>query len=115
MALLTNGLYVGRNEVRLAQAFTDGPAVSTDERIAFDRLAQLVEPRRLVMNDPYDGSAMMWALDNVQPVFASPLITPQELPTMDPTRPAYCCSTRSTVSTPTLPCNTRCGTSVSSM
>ena len=86
VALLTNGFYVGRNEVRLAQAFTDGPAVSIDERIAFDRLAQLVEPGGLAMNDPYDGSAMMWALDNVQPVFASPVITPQEVPTMDPDR-----------------------------
>ncbi len=86
VAVLTNGLYVGRNEARLAQAFTDGPAVSTDERIAFDRLAQLVPPGRLAMNDPYDGSAMMWALDNVQPVFASPVIAEQELPTMDPNR-----------------------------
>ncbi len=86
LAVLTGGLYADRNEVRLAQAFTDGPAVSSDERLAFDRLAQLVAPGGLAMNDPYDGTSMMWALDDIRPVFASPVITPQDLPTMDPDR-----------------------------
>lgn len=86
VAVLSNGLYVERNTVRLAQGFTDGPTVSSLEERAFDELAVLVPPGSYVMNDPYDGSAMMWALDDVRPVFASPVITVQELPTMHPER-----------------------------
>jgi hypothetical protein len=82
----TGGLYHERNETRLAQAFTDGPTVSTAERRAFDELARLVPKGQLVMNDSYDGSALMWALDDVRPVFASPVIAPQELVTMPPER-----------------------------
>jgi hypothetical protein len=86
VAALTNGLYHDRNETRLAQAFTDGPTVSELERRAFDQLATLVPDSSMVMNDPYDGSALMWALSGVRPVFASPVIALQELPTMDPER-----------------------------
>ncbi|NMI01547.1 DUF6541 family protein [Pseudonocardia acidicola] len=85
-ALLTNGLYNGRNEARLAQAFTNGPTVNANERLAFDTLARIAPAGSTVMNDPYDGSALMWALDDVRPVFASPVIAAQELPTMDPHR-----------------------------
>ncbi|WP_141281206.1 DUF6541 family protein [Pseudonocardia hydrocarbonoxydans] len=86
VAGLSDGLYMSRNTDRLAQGFTDGPTVSTLEEQAYDELAQIVTPGTFVMNDPYDGSAMMWALDDVRPVFASPVIALQELPTMDPER-----------------------------
>jgi hypothetical protein len=86
VAALSNGLYQQRNETRMAAAFTDGPTVSTAERQAFDELARLVPAESVVMNDPYDGSALMWALDDVRPLFASPVIAPQELTTMDPNR-----------------------------
>ena len=86
VVVLSNGLYQHRNETRMAAAFTDGPTVSTAERQAFDELARLVPAGSIVMNDPYDGSALMWALDDVRPVFASPVIAPQELTTMDPNR-----------------------------
>ncbi|MEK6443525.1 DUF6541 family protein [Pseudonocardia sp. T1-2H] len=79
---VTGGLYQERNQTRLAAAFTDGPTVSTEERLAFEQLARLVPKGQLVMNDSYDGSALMWALDDVRPVFASPVIAPQELVTM---------------------------------
>lgn len=83
---LSNGLYTVRNTERLAQGFTDGPTVSGLEEQAYDELALLVKPGTYVMNDPYDGSALMWALDDLRPVFASPVIAPQELLTMDPER-----------------------------
>lgn len=86
VAVLSDGLYQHRNETRMAQGFTDGPTVSAAERRAFDELARLVPPGSTVMNDPYDGSALMWALNDVRPVFASPVIASQELPTMDPNR-----------------------------
>jgi len=49
VGLLTNGFYIGRNEVRLAQAFTDGPAVSTDDwRLQVDGLVE--RPLTLFLN-----------------------------------------------------------------
>ena len=86
VTLLSNGLYHVRNAHRMGEAFTDGPALSTDERTASTVLAGLVPPGSLVMNDPYDGSAMMWAVAGVRPVYATPTIQQLELPLMDPER-----------------------------
>ena len=86
VAVVTNGLYFTRNETRLAQAFADGPTVSPHEVRAFDRLAELVPEGTLVMNDPYDGSALMYALTDVRPVFASPLVPPYDIDAMGPDR-----------------------------
>jgi hypothetical protein len=86
LTLLSGGLYKARNETRIAMAFTNGPSVSSYEQDAYRVLAGLVKPGSPVMNDPYDGSAMMWALDDVRPVFASPVIASHELATMDPDR-----------------------------
>jgi hypothetical protein len=86
VAVLSDGLYQHRNETRMAAGFTDGPTVSAAEQAAFAELGRLVPPGSMVMNDPYDGSALMWALNDVRPVFASPVIAPQELPAMDPNR-----------------------------
>ncbi|GAA3250458.1 hypothetical protein GCM10017691_62450 [Pseudonocardia petroleophila] len=83
---VTDGLYAERNTARLSQAFADGPTVSQDEADAFQVLAQLNPDGALVMNDPYDGSAWMWALAGVQPVFATPVIAGNELPIMESNR-----------------------------
>lgn len=82
----TDGLYAERNTARLSQAFADGPTVSRDEAAAFEVLAQMNPAGALVMNDPYDGSAWMWALAGVQPVFATPVIAGNELPIMETNR-----------------------------
>lgn len=86
LIVASDGLYFARNESRLSEAFTDGPSVSLKEREAFEVLAKIVPEGNLVMNDSYDGSALMWALSGVRPVFASPVIADQELPTMNPDR-----------------------------
>ncbi|GAA2868091.1 hypothetical protein GCM10010472_26730 [Pseudonocardia halophobica] len=82
----TEGLYHGRNEARLANAYLADRSVGPDERRVYDYLARLVPPGQPVMNDPFDGSAAMWALSGVRPLFASPTIEPQELVEMDPDR-----------------------------
>ena len=86
VAVVTEGLYFTRNVTRLAYAFSDGPTVSSDELRAFDRLAELVPEGSSVMNDPYDGSALMYALTDVRPVFASPLVPPYDVDAMGPDR-----------------------------
>lgn len=80
---VTEGLYLERNTSRLSQAFADGPTVSQDEADAFQVLAEMNPSGALVMNDPYDGSAWMWALAGVQPAFATPVIAGHELPIME--------------------------------
>jgi len=82
----TETFYLTRNSERLSQAFADGPTVSETELRAFERLAQIVPDGSLVMNDPYDGSAWMWALVGVRPAFASPVIAGSELPIMEKNR-----------------------------
>ena len=86
IALSSEGFYLGRNTARLGQAFTDGPTVSRLELEAFEVLARAVPPGGMVMNDPYDGSALMWSLTGVRPAFASPVIANHELSTMEKNR-----------------------------
>lgn len=69
LAVLSNGMYRSHNIARVAGAYTDGPTVSHDERAALAELAGLAPAGTLVMNDPNDGSAWMWALYDVRPVF----------------------------------------------
>lgn len=83
---LTNGLYRERNTQRIAEGFTDGPAVSHIEKRGLTRLAALVPPEGLVMNDPYDGSPLMYALGGVRPVFAQPLHEQLDLAGLTPER-----------------------------
>lgn len=71
LAGLTHGLYQSRNVVRVANAYHNGPTVSDSELQAMSQLPKLVHPGDLVMNDSGDGSAWMWALDEVQPVFGA--------------------------------------------
>lgn len=82
----TQGLYQQRNQDRLSDAFPADRSVGPEERRTFAYLATLVRPGERVMNDPYDGSAAMWALSGVRPLFASPTIEPHELVDMDPDR-----------------------------
>lgn len=77
---LTHGLYVNRNTARLGQLFPDGPVVSHEDVAAMNALATMVPADTTVLNDPYDGSPWMLALDDVHPVFGQPMILPQDAP-----------------------------------
>ncbi|CAN5206291.1 hypothetical protein BH20ACT5_BH20ACT5_12660 [soil metagenome] len=65
----SGGFYAAANVDRMSTAYSDGPHVSTDEQEAMRTLAELVGPDRMVMNDPGDGSAWMYALTGVRPVY----------------------------------------------
>lgn len=65
---LSGGGYIGRNAVRLAARYQDGPTVSKAEEAAYDWLAQHTVPGERVMNNKADGSAWMYALSGVTPV-----------------------------------------------
>jgi len=69
LAALTHGLYLNRNSIRLASLFENGPTMSDAKRTVLDKLRDMVPADSLVMNDPQDGSPLMWALDGVHPVF----------------------------------------------
>lgn len=68
LAVLSRGAYVGRNALKFATSYTDGPKVSKLKEAAFDWLAQHTEPGEHVMNDFSDGSEWMYALAGVMPV-----------------------------------------------
>ncbi|MDN5747903.1 MAG: hypothetical protein L0H64_05215 [Pseudonocardia sp.] len=82
----TDGLYREPNTERIAAGFTDGPAVSHAEQRGLTQLAAVVPPGALVMNDPYDGSPLMYALGGVRPVFAQPLHEQLDLAGLTPER-----------------------------
>ncbi|RTL63746.1 MAG: hypothetical protein EKK42_27465 [Pseudonocardiaceae bacterium] len=65
---VTHVLYVGRNAEKMALNTGDGPAVSGGEVAAMAELGRIVPPGSKVMNDRYDGSVWMYALDGVRPV-----------------------------------------------
>ena len=75
-----------RQQERIAAAFPDGPAVSRAEEQAFLRLAEVVPPGARVMNDPYDGSPLMYALAGTLPVFVQPLHEQLDLAGLTPER-----------------------------
>jgi hypothetical protein len=60
--------YQDRNALRMSINAGDGPAVSAGEVAAMRELGRIVPPGVRVMNDRYDGSVWMYALDNVLPV-----------------------------------------------
>lgn len=86
VVVASDGLYRARNTERIAGAFTDGPAVSRAEDEAFARLAAVVPPGARVMNDPYDGSPLMYALTGTRTVFAQPLHQQLDLAGLTPDR-----------------------------
>lgn len=69
--VLLGGLTTYADEhVRLVATFYgDGPNVSAAERTAMAELASTAAPGVWVMNDPGDGSAWMYALAGLRPVF----------------------------------------------
>ncbi|MDQ4040100.1 MAG: hypothetical protein M3313_17560 [Actinomycetota bacterium] len=81
--LLSSGFYVRSNETRMSWAYSGqlpyarGVNVTEVDREGMDVLADLVEPGQRVMNDPNDGSALMYALVDVRPMFGH--ITPNPL------------------------------------
>lgn len=74
LGVLSNGMYREHNVQRIAAAYTDGPTLSGQEQAALAELARLVPTGATVMNDPDDGSAWMWALYGIRPVYGQPLI-----------------------------------------
>ena len=66
--LLTGAGYAARNLERTEQGYRPNGTVSLAELAAFDVLGDLVEPGERVLNDRYDGSGWMYALEGVQPV-----------------------------------------------
>ena len=58
-------------EVRI-WGYGDGPAVTAQEREVLDRLAELYDGG-VVLNDPFDGTAWVYALHGVPVVFGAPL------------------------------------------
>lgn len=66
--LLADGGYAQRNSERTSEVYGSGATVFPAERKAFGVLKELVQPGERVMNDRYDGSGWMYALDGVRPV-----------------------------------------------
>lgn len=69
VGVFSNGFYSDSNQVRVSGGYGDGPTVSTAEQEAMQALAAMVGPDERVMNDPGDGSAWMYALEGVRPVY----------------------------------------------
>jgi hypothetical protein len=72
----SEGFYRLDHERRVSQLFPDGPVLSIAERDALRRLGDVVPVGSMVMNDPQDGSAWMWALEGVRPAFGAALVEP---------------------------------------
>ena len=77
-AALTQGLYADYNRSRLQLQFAlgSGGSVTPGELRAFEAMADLSDPGEVVMNDPSDGTAWMWALKGVRPMFGQAVLTP---------------------------------------
>jgi hypothetical protein len=68
--VLSNGFFQGRNTLRLTKAYAGGwPTVTAPEKQGIEELAKLTDDDDVVMNDAGDGSAWMYALEDIQPVF----------------------------------------------
>jgi hypothetical protein len=80
--VLTAGFYAGYNRERMQKKYAlgTGDSVTPAELVAMDRLAELVGPGQTVMNDPDDGSAWMWALHGIRPMFGQAIVTPVRPP-----------------------------------
>lgn len=67
--VLSNGFYVPTNGDRMQVRFEDGPTISSSELAAMRVLAELAGPGERIMNDPLDGSAWMYAVHGLQPMY----------------------------------------------
>ena len=70
-AYVTEGLYLDRNTSQLDKVFPDGPIVSSETLRAMAWVAARMPPGTTLANDPLDGSPWIWAVEGVQPLFAS--------------------------------------------
>jgi uncharacterized protein DUF6541 len=86
LGLFSKGFYVDRNEERFRIAYvpTGGGTVNPGDLRAFAELDRLAGDE-LVLNDPNDGSAWMWSLAGVRPVFGAALTVPVT-PPLPPSR-----------------------------
>lgn len=82
----SQNLYLDKNVEVVANAYKNGPTVSSGERTAMGELRGLVPADSVVMNDPMDGSPWMWALEGVRPLFGQALILPAEAKRIGPER-----------------------------
>lgn len=82
--VVSRGFYVGANAQRISVQYGDGPTVSTGKRAAMDVLARLVKPGDRVMNDRGDGSAWMYALDDVHPFLGHAISNGPEMSALSP-------------------------------
>lgn len=67
---LTDNGYAQRNIDRTSRSYHLGSTVGAAELEAFEVLERLVQPDERVMNDRFDGSGWMYALNGVRPVAA---------------------------------------------
>ena len=81
LGALTNGFYTRENVARLQLAYgpSTGGSVTAADLAAYPVLADLAGEGP-VLNDPNDGSAWMWALADVRPVFGAALTVPVNPP-----------------------------------
>lgn len=80
---LSEGFYVDVNAKRIALAYVQNRTVSAGEDAAMQVLAGLVQPGQRVMNDPLDGSALMYALYDLRPIFGH-VVHPSQFAAMGP-------------------------------
>jgi hypothetical protein len=87
--LLSNGFYSDYNHSRMQLQFAlgTGGSVTAPELEAMEELDTLAGPGEVVMNDPSDGSAWMWALHGVRPMFGQAVLTPIR-PALEPDQDA---------------------------
>ena len=78
LGLVTGGGYFERNRDAVAFKYRDGPTVSRYEAEGMAELARIVPPGQPVLNDFRDGSAWMFALEGVKPVWGAVGVSPNE-------------------------------------
>jgi hypothetical protein len=76
--LLSNGLYWAENGARVARLYRTDRYLNASEVTAMDWLARRVQPGETVMNDSPDGSAFLYALEGVRPLFGHVVASPAD-------------------------------------
>jgi hypothetical protein len=66
--LAVTGGYLGRNVTRMSIGYTPG-VVGPEQLAAMNALPRLVPAGQVVLNDPMDGSAWMYSVAGVRPMF----------------------------------------------
>ncbi len=81
--VLSEGFYIDANAERMSIAYRQSRTVSAEEDAGMRVLAGLVQQGERVMNDPLDGSALMYALYDISPMFGH-VVLPESIPDMGP-------------------------------